>query len=502
MAEHPIPGDPEALRGLARRLQGGHNTLTEIAGVMGEFQSDAAWEGDAADEFREKAGDFPDKMRMAAERFTKTAQALTPYADVLEEAKRTGGQGTTELEGAERDRSAAEQNLDQVRSSDTTGDATGQAQAALDRADEAVNAARDKINRAKQMVEDAADTCATRIGDAIDDGLKDEGGGFLGLGGLARGIRNFVEDNRGLLSVASDVLGIAGAILGVASIFFPPLAPLALAVGAAAFLVDAALFMDGSKSLGDLGLSALGLVGGGVGRIFGRAARGAQAARGLGTARAGVEAAEAGVATAGRGLARARSVASSAANQASRVRGLRGDSLRGVYQWSENGYRYGGAAARSRIAGRFDDVAEAAGGRIPGLERGLADAQQGLGRAQAQLADAATDAGRFGVDASTDVGRLGVPRSGGYYRRALTGTGDEWRSTVTGDAFTDGLANARQFGGNLIGRGGGPAQAGAIADVGSSGIGVYQGADAVGNLYQRFNPPPVVAVQPAPVPVS
>jgi len=182
MAENPIPGNPSRLMDLARTLEGGWETLRDLRLAMGQFQADDDWRGEAAEAFRQRAGGLPEKLGYAEARFWGTAQALKPYAEVLEEAQGLAAQGQQDLTQARADLRAARDAREREPKAST--------QTAVTNAEDAVGAAANKIAQAERMVEQAAGRCATAIAQTIDDPLRDPEDP---LSVVWRGIKDFGE---------------------------------------------------------------------------------------------------------------------------------------------------------------------------------------------------------------------------------------------------------------------------------------------------------------------
>lgn len=81
-----IPGDVEAITGLARRLQDIAVGCTDAADQLGGLRA-ADWQGEAAEAFADALDQEPDKYSRAAEAFRHAASAVHRYAAVLEEAQ-------------------------------------------------------------------------------------------------------------------------------------------------------------------------------------------------------------------------------------------------------------------------------------------------------------------------------------------------------------------------------------------------------------------------------
>jgi uncharacterized protein YukE len=197
MPEQLIPGSPEKLRDLARRLDGGADTLRAVRRRLRNFHRDEDWRGEAASAFRNRAGGLPKQLGQAEARFRGTARALRPYAETLEEAQRIGRRGQDDFEEAWGDLHRARDVLQR--------EPRATAHAAVNSAQEAVDDAAGQIAQAKKMVEEAADRCAAAIAEAIDDPLQDPDDWWTTLDRAATEFgQGFWENTTGVLG---DVLG-------------------------------------------------------------------------------------------------------------------------------------------------------------------------------------------------------------------------------------------------------------------------------------------------------
>ena len=196
--------------------------------------------------------------------------------------------------------------------------------ARLDQAQAELEAARRMLEDAKKIRDDAAHRCADTIGDASHDDLKNDTGLFHRIG---HAISNFVEK-------AAPIVGFAAGVLGVAAIFFPVLAPFALAAGAMALVLDSYKAVETGEGWGLVAMDAVGLATFGIGRAFSSVAKGVET----------VSAAEKGV----QGL--------------EATRGVKG-ALAGMREVSASGKVVTGAAARSvkmaRLEGTVGDFNQA-----------------------------------------------------------------------------------------------------------------------------------------------
>ena len=83
----PLPGDPGAVRALARSLRATGERLDAIGSTLGRLRAGATWEGCANEAFTARIGDVPPLVATVAERFAGAAAPLTALAEVMEEAQ-------------------------------------------------------------------------------------------------------------------------------------------------------------------------------------------------------------------------------------------------------------------------------------------------------------------------------------------------------------------------------------------------------------------------------
>jgi hypothetical protein len=383
---NPIPGRPEAMHELAGRMESTRSIIDTQVGRISGFDADGFWTGDAADQFREQKGDLPEKLQMLAERYRRAAGALRTYAPELDEAQQMARRALADARQAEADMQRAEAGVDDMENHEQ-GERTRSETAAgegepytpqpyggpnwrslLGQANDDMDAARELLRQAEQVRDDAARKCGDEIGDACDDGLENEGGLFAGF---KRAVTSVVDALP--IEEIAQVLTVVSVIVGVAAIFFPVLAPLALALGAATLLLDSMLAISGDGSWTNVGLDALGIATFGLGRVFGAAARGSSAIGAaddaVNTARAGVTATEATV---------------DGARSAQAALGAR-TSMAGMSAVSNNGNRVYGAVARNVLNARYNAQIRAGEQALQSARGTLGTAEAGLTSAQAAM---------------------------------------------------------------------------------------------------------------------
>lgn len=282
----PVPGDPGAVATLARRL----GTTAEVVRTQADRLAGidpGCWEGEAASEFRTRQGELAPKLGTVAERYAKASSALDRYHPDLHQAQTTARRALAEARQAEAAIHGARQGMADMAAHAAAAERAAAAANAADpeappasptpwsgpdhharlgAAQAEMEAARRLLRQAEELRDGAATTCARSIRTASDDGLVNEGGVF----GFFKRAASAIND---ALPLVTQILTMATAVVGVLSILFPPLAVVAVALGALVLVLDLVLVLTERGSWVDVGLDVLGLATFGLGRAFGAAAR-------------------------------------------------------------------------------------------------------------------------------------------------------------------------------------------------------------------------------------
>ncbi|MEU6120650.1 hypothetical protein [Streptomyces sp. NPDC047123] len=199
----PVPGDPDRLEQLGRKLRRTADELERQVRHLKAASEVTSWDSDAGQEFREKAKKCRGRLEAAHKRYRTVADAVGDrivdhgadyesnaaappgsYATELHRAQRIAEIARREAQEAEADKSAAKKGLDGLAGSPGKDDAKGDAkkdkarkEKLEDRAEAAgksLEAAREKLKRAESI----RDAAARRAREAIDevishDALKD-----------------------------------------------------------------------------------------------------------------------------------------------------------------------------------------------------------------------------------------------------------------------------------------------------------------------------------------
>jgi uncharacterized protein YukE len=293
----PVPGDPDAVGGLARQLKATAVTIRGQLERLRSINSEEFWSGIAAERFKEHQEELHQPLEQQALRHERVSDALLLYAPDLGEAKR---QARTALNNAREAQTA----MIKAKSGLTDMDAQAKKAQAdadewnaahpdlpprqpdgwwgpnwhgeLDTATSNLEAAKTLLRQACELRDGAASACAKKIGEAVHDGLKNKGGVFHAISRAAHDIASLP-----LVKNITKGVGIAAAVVGVVAIFCPILAPLAIGLAGAALALDTLAAVGGVGSWKMVAMDAIGLATMGIGRAFDSAAKGARAVEGL-----------------------------------------------------------------------------------------------------------------------------------------------------------------------------------------------------------------------------
>nr|WP_256082654.1 hypothetical protein [Streptomyces sp. AVP053U2] len=228
------------------------------------------WDSDAGRAFHEIAGDTSGRLKRAYDRYDEAAVAMgtkvqegdgeaPEYASELHRAQRMADKGLEEFRAAEVDHKAALKVLEPLERTvpSSSKDSTERTKQGKKRDDAALlmAQARHKIERAKEIRDDAANRAARKIKNVIHhDGVRDPGG-----------IMNWIADHADWFSAAATVLAVAALVAavvltgGIAAVILVGLAALASATALTGRLYD--VFARGGKlDLLKIGLDVLGII--------------------------------------------------------------------------------------------------------------------------------------------------------------------------------------------------------------------------------------------------
>jgi len=309
----PVPGDPDEVAALGRRLRGTAAEIEQAAARLRTMCTDEFWDSDAGQAFRQRSNDTAGKLAQAYTRYEATATALgtdsgdpTPstaaqprYAGALSEAQRLSLQALTSAQDAAATQRQAMSQLHTAVATTTSGqppvpgaldpslglltpDSSGHLpvrpgeiseitalKGRYNTAADQLAAARALLARAEQTRDQAAHHAAALISDVIGrDGLTD---------GFWDHITNFIDEHAGLLSTISKVAGWVATIAGtlalcvgwipvVGQALAAVLGTIALIASVVLLIADGLLAIGGKGSWLDVGLDVIAVASFGLGR--------------------------------------------------------------------------------------------------------------------------------------------------------------------------------------------------------------------------------------------
>ncbi|MFF9817112.1 putative T7SS-secreted protein [Streptomyces sp. NPDC014006] len=291
----PIPGDPDRIASLGKTLRKTADELErQIKNLKAVCEVDA-WDSKAGKEFREKAKGNVKKLEAAFKRYDTAATAIgnavvevggtyadkvhaahRDYASDLNRAQEIADAALKDAQDAEGRKGAAQKSIDGLsdkgRKKEDADKDRKDLEAKRDAAKDEIEAARQKINEAKKIRDEAAKRAADSIDAIINhDSLKD---GFWD---------KLVKDIADITSWIATVCGILSLIVGWIPVIGQALAGVLGAIAMIATIINfVATFvqvLQGNAEWMDLGMAALGFlmmgVGKGFSKIAGKFAKGA-----------------------------------------------------------------------------------------------------------------------------------------------------------------------------------------------------------------------------------
>ncbi|WP_437000767.1 hypothetical protein [Streptomyces sp. enrichment culture] len=243
-----------------------------------------AWDSKAGKEFREKASGNVKKLEAAFKRYDTAATAFgtrveevggtyqdkvtaSPrnYASDLNRAQEIADAALKEAKDAEERKSASQKSLDNLSGQDATDKDRKDLEAKRKAAGDEIDAAREKINDAKRIRDDAAKRARESIDAVINhDSLKD---GFW---------ESLVDDIATITSWVATVCGVLSLLVGWIPVIGQALAGVLGAIAMIATLINFVATLvqvaQGNADWMDVGMAALGFLMMGVGKGFSKIA--------------------------------------------------------------------------------------------------------------------------------------------------------------------------------------------------------------------------------------
>ncbi|MFF3765871.1 hypothetical protein ACFYYR_17525 [Streptomyces sp. NPDC001922] len=282
----PIPGDPDRLEELGRKLR---RTADELERQVRHLKAAAevdSWDSDAGKEFREKAKKCRGRLEDAHKRYETAADAIGDrivdhgndyeanatapagaYVTELRRAQRIAEIARRDAQDAEADKKSATKGLDGLSGKDDK-DRKSALEEREKSAGKSLEAAEGKLRRAKEIRDAAAKKARDAIDDVIsDDSLKD--GFWDDFAAFVDGLADWTEN-------ISKWAGIAALAVGWIPVVGQGLAGLLGAISMIATLVNIACTAIqvgmGDESWTELAWSAVGLLAMGAGKAFSKVA--------------------------------------------------------------------------------------------------------------------------------------------------------------------------------------------------------------------------------------
>ena len=272
LASDPTPGRPDDIRAAATDARGTAQLIESQVADLRRLGTAEGWDADSGRTFATEAPVLADAIGRAQARYEGLAAALDTYAAGLDGLQRRADAALADAESAAAaGRRARALTIDAVPGTLEEVDQTETRDRAIAVSSDDRDAARAVV---RQLVghgdggggELAAldDALVVALASAGDDDLKDS---------WLDPAKQFVHDNRGVITVVKDVLKTLGPVLTVAAIFVPIAAvPALLAVGlalaAVTLLLTLAQTVAGDATVGDVltdlvdvGMAVVGLGG-------------------------------------------------------------------------------------------------------------------------------------------------------------------------------------------------------------------------------------------------
>ncbi|MFE1798322.1 hypothetical protein ACFW9L_19470 [Streptomyces sp. NPDC059517] len=274
-----MPGDPDQLVGLGKKLRKTADELGRQVRNLKAISKVDSWDSDAGKEFRKKAEGSQGKLEAAYKRYDAAAVAIgstihevgggyqdqlhtpsTNYASDLNRAQKIADSALKEAREADERRSATRKSIDGLSGSNVKED-KGKLEGKLDLASGEIEAAREKVESAKRIRDDAARKAREAIDDIIShDSLKD---GYWD---------SFLDEVNNWSAKIATACGIAAMLVGWIPIIGQALAGVLGTIAMTASLIGLVCtviqFARGDADWMDLGVAALGFLAAGIGKAF------------------------------------------------------------------------------------------------------------------------------------------------------------------------------------------------------------------------------------------
>ncbi|MEU9735712.1 hypothetical protein [Streptomyces sp. NPDC048002] len=284
----PIPGDPDEVAALGRKLRKTAEELErQIANLKAVAEVDS-WDSKAGKEFREKATGSVKKLKAALTRYDSAADALgdevtevgggyqdksqakpTNYATDLNRAQQIADAALRDAKDADERKGTAQRSLDGLSDRGKDKADRKKLEEQRDSAGDELNAAHQKITRAVEIRNEAANRASAvfenlaKLNDSLKDDFWDQFDGWVDS------IGSWAEEYATYLGVAALAVGWVPIIGQALAGGLGALATIATLISSVATLIQV---IRGDKGLKDLAFTVLGIVTMGVGKAFAKVA--------------------------------------------------------------------------------------------------------------------------------------------------------------------------------------------------------------------------------------
>ncbi|MFJ8111291.1 hypothetical protein [Streptomyces sp. NPDC096132] len=246
-ASDPTPGDPEAIRTLARTYQELGDGAGEAVDLLRGDGAIRQGKGKAMDALKERIkNDLPGMLEKTRDSFRHAAEAYTTYADTLTDAQDMLDRAIDE---AQEVASTANSEVPALAPDATPeqADARATRQGEVDAAKQRLSAAEALGRDAQRLREDGSRRASVILDEAAEQAIPERG--------FFKKVGDFLADNP-IIEI------IAGIIVGIVAVFLPVVGVL---LGAALFALSVIrMVSQGKIDVGDLVIGILTLVPGGV----------------------------------------------------------------------------------------------------------------------------------------------------------------------------------------------------------------------------------------------
>ena len=322
----PVPGDPWKVNELGSHFREQAEKIRDMVSALKKIQPDDI-KSVFLDSMIEKRDDVIPDLKLLADRYETSGDALRVYSDVLDQAQEISKQARTDswdahrrLIEAQRAQAAANPTVmtpggavalaPPVPVGPVIGPAPPNFEEDIRLAKLDLDKAENLLEEAKELRDMAAGRARNKLDEANHDDLKNPNRSFfspisstfdsiknlpknaLTLAGaavavpleiatnpigVAKGLVKWTTDSFSSWKAFGDHLGVIGAALGVAGMIFPPfgaaIGGVALAISLTKFGIDTYMAATGQGSWGDVAMGAIGLATMGAGRIAAQAQR-------------------------------------------------------------------------------------------------------------------------------------------------------------------------------------------------------------------------------------